>query len=80
MRSPESLQPPAAAETLQATLRPYQATGVNWLRFLSGLGLGACLADDMGLGKTIQVLALFLAIKGQSLSQSPLSLRERGRG
>ena len=45
-------------EALQATLRPYQETGVDWLRFLSGLGLGACLADDMGLGKTIQVLAL----------------------
>jgi non-specific serine/threonine protein kinase len=65
MRSPENLQPPAASEALEATLRPYQETGANWLRFLSGLGLGACLADDMGLGKTIQVLALLLALKGQ---------------
>ncbi len=65
MRRPESLQPAAASESLKAKLRPYQATGVNWLRFLTGLGLGACLADDMGLGKTIQVLALFLALKGQ---------------
>ncbi|MHB8974190.1 MAG: DEAD/DEAH box helicase [Pirellulaceae bacterium] len=64
MRSPESLQPLASSEALKATLRPYQETGVNWLRFLSSLGLGACLADDMGLGKTIQVLALFLALKG----------------
>ena len=48
-----------------ATLRPYQQTGVNWLRFLTSLGLGACLADDMGLGKTIQVLALFLACQKQ---------------
>jgi non-specific serine/threonine protein kinase len=61
MRSPENLQPPPSGATLKATLRPYQATGVNWLRFLSSLGLGACLADDMGLGKTIQILALFLA-------------------
>ncbi|MDB5389737.1 MAG: ATP-dependent helicase, partial [Planctomycetaceae bacterium] len=45
---------------LQATLRPYQQTGWNWLRFLTRLGLGACLADDMGLGKTIQVIALLL--------------------
>jgi non-specific serine/threonine protein kinase len=45
---------------LQATLRPYQRHGVAWLHFLTGLGLGACLADDMGLGKTIQVLALLL--------------------
>ncbi|MGO9112050.1 MAG: DEAD/DEAH box helicase [Thermoguttaceae bacterium] len=72
MRSPESLQPPASSETLRATLRPYQATGVNWLRFLSSLGLGACLADDMGLGKTIQVLALFLALKGQKIAKPSL--------
>jgi hypothetical protein len=45
---------------LRATLRPYQRTGVNWMHFLSGMGLGACLADDMGLGKTIQVIALLL--------------------
>jgi non-specific serine/threonine protein kinase len=34
---------------------------VRWLRLLSSLGLGACLADDMGLGKTLQVLALVAA-------------------
>ena len=45
---------------LKGTLRPYQQAGVAWLRLLSGLGLGSCLADDMGLGKTIQVLALLL--------------------
>jgi len=39
---------------LKAELRPYQQTGAGWLRHLSALGLGACLADDMGLGKTIQ--------------------------
>ena len=41
-------------------LRPYRRVGLAWLRFLSTLGLGACLADDMGLGKTIQALALLL--------------------
>jgi len=46
---------------LKGTLRPYQKSGVQWLRLLTGLGLGACLADDMGLGKTIQILALLLA-------------------
>ncbi len=45
---------------LQGTLRPYQRDGLAWLRLLTTLGLGACLADDMGLGKTIQVLALLL--------------------
>ena len=48
---------------LQATLRPYQITGSEWLWFLQSLGLGACLADDMGLGKTIQVIALLLRLK-----------------
>lgn len=48
---------------LQATLRPYQIVGVNWLRLLYELKLGGCLADDMGLGKTIQVLALLLLAK-----------------
>ena len=72
MRSPENLQLAVAGEALKATLRPYQATGVNWLRFLSGLGLGACLADDMGLGKTIQVLALLLALKGQKAAKPSL--------
>jgi hypothetical protein len=41
-------------EGLRAELRPYQRAGVDRLRLLVGLGLGACLADDMGLGKTVQ--------------------------
>ncbi|HZL38062.1 MAG TPA: DEAD/DEAH box helicase [Tepidisphaeraceae bacterium] len=48
---------------LKAVLRPYQQVGVSWLRFMTGLGLGACLADDMGLGKTIQVISLLLHLK-----------------
>jgi non-specific serine/threonine protein kinase len=63
LRSPDSLQETGPWDGLHATLRRYQETGANWLRFLSSLGLGACLADDMGLGKTIQVLALLLALK-----------------
>ncbi|MFD5811650.1 DEAD/DEAH box helicase [Rhodococcus aetherivorans] len=52
---PEPVPPPPG---LHATLRPYQQRGLEWLAFMSGLGLGAVLADDMGLGKTVQVLAL----------------------
>ncbi len=63
---------------LNATLRPYQENGAAWLRFLTELGLGACLADDMGLGKTIQVLALLLQMRktgtGPSLLIVPASL------
>ncbi|HEY4328467.1 MAG TPA: DEAD/DEAH box helicase, partial [Phycisphaerae bacterium] len=53
---PASVEPPG----LNAALRPYQHIGVEWLSFLTQLGLGACLADDMGLGKTVQILALLM--------------------
>ncbi|MGM1016331.1 MAG: DEAD/DEAH box helicase [Actinomycetota bacterium] len=45
---------------LEATLRPYQQTGVDWLAFLWRHRLGGILADDMGLGKTLQLLTLML--------------------
>lgn len=70
LREPARLAAVQAGSDLLATLRPYQQTGLNWLWFLSELGLGACLADDMGLGKTIQVISLLLAQKvrtGKSL-------------
>jgi superfamily II DNA or RNA helicase len=56
-------KPPGAAATplpdgLNATLRPYQRDGFEWLTFLWRNGLGGVLADDMGLGKTLQTLAL----------------------
>lgn len=63
LRDPEKMPSLAGVPGLQAQLRPYQAAGVNWLWFISRLGLGGCLADDMGLGKTIQVLALLLKRK-----------------
>ncbi|HBA82507.1 MAG TPA: ATP-dependent helicase [Verrucomicrobia bacterium] len=63
LREPARLGPGAEAKDLRATLRPYQQSGVQWLDFMSSLGLGACLADDMGLGKTIQVLAMLLRLK-----------------
>ncbi|MFJ4408737.1 DEAD/DEAH box helicase [Streptomyces sp. NPDC088910] len=51
-------EPVAVPADFTATLRPYQQRGLDWLAFLSRLGLGAVLADDMGLGKTAQTLAL----------------------
>ncbi len=51
---------------LNASLRPYQKSGVEWLWRLHRLRLGACLADDMGLGKTIQILSLLLILKKRS--------------
>ena len=55
-------------------LRPYQNAGVHWLRFLTRLGLGACLADDMGLGKTIQVIVLLLHLKKEAEETRKASL------
>jgi len=56
---------------LKGTLRPYQSVGLQWLRLLSGLGLGACLADDMGLGKTIQMLSLLVLESGKKGARRP---------
>jgi superfamily II DNA or RNA helicase len=50
-------------KSLQATLRPYQADGYQWLYFLWEHRLGGILADDMGLGKTLQAIALLLQVK-----------------
>src|SRR5262245_26400024 len=63
LRQPGAVDGVDASAGLQGTLRPYQQEGVAWLRFVTQLGLGACLADDMGLGKTIQVLALLLCLR-----------------
>jgi non-specific serine/threonine protein kinase len=73
LRSPETRHektPPG----LKAQLRPYQETGYAWLRFVARLGLGACLADDMGLGKTVQVIALLLDLKRESVRKKTASL------
>jgi len=66
LRAPQPADDKLFGGDLKAELRPYQRTGVGWLRFLSRLGLGACLADDMGLGKTIQVLGLLLTLKREN--------------
>lgn len=41
---------------LDASLRPYQHRGFEWLYRNTRLGFGSVLADDMGLGKTLQVI------------------------
>ncbi len=73
LRSPAQMKAADPGKALKASLRPYQQEGVNWLRLLSRLGLGACLADDMGLGKTMQIIALLLVEK-KRLSKHPALL------
>ncbi len=54
---PKARIAPVVAKGLQASLRPYQETGVAWLQHLREHGAGGVLADDMGLGKTLQTIA-----------------------
>ncbi|HWB24935.1 MAG TPA: DEAD/DEAH box helicase [Chitinophagaceae bacterium] len=54
------IPPPAH---LQSILRPYQASGFDWLNYLSEVRWGGILADDMGLGKTIQALSFMHHLK-----------------
>lgn len=65
-------------EGLEATLRPYQETGFNWLSTMDYYGLGGVLADDMGLGKTIQTIAFLVSkiekVGGKYLVVSPSSV------
>jgi hypothetical protein len=59
----DSLQQPgtvAIPNGLQATLRPYQKAGLDWLAFLAANRFGGVLADDMGLGKTLQTISFLL--------------------
>ena len=52
--------------SLNATLRPYQQHGIEWLLYLRKLGFGALLADDMGLGKSIQTISYLLYKQSQN--------------
>lgn len=48
---------------IKEKVRPYQITGIKWLKTLYELNLGAILADDMGLGKSLQTVGLINEIK-----------------
>jgi len=67
------------AASMQASLRPYQQKGYDWLLLLQQVGAGACLADDMGLGKTLQSIAMIARYveqypKAKSIIICPASL------
>lgn len=64
------------SKNFNATLRPYQQEGFQWLQRCATWGVGACLADDMGLGKTVQALAVLTARAklGPALVVAPASV------
>lgn len=61
-----------APKGLQATLRPYQQEGLNWMQYLAQNQLPGILADDMGLGKTIQTIAHLLQEKESGRLDKPV--------
>lgn len=78
-KAPWTLEPAADAtseisDDLKEILRPYQETGVEWMRTLASRGMGGVLADDMGLGKTLQTLTFIHCAGGQALVVCPSSL------
>lgn len=62
------VEPPTG---LQASMRPYQQQGLNWLQALREMGTGGILGDDMGLGKTLQALAHLLLEKESGRLSTP---------
>lgn len=66
------------APKLKAQLRPYQAEGIKWIKYLYDNNLGGCLADDMGLGKTVQTIGvltlIYPKVKKPTLIVMPRSL------
>lgn len=59
----DTIKTVAPSSKVNASLRPYQISGFNWLQALESLGWGGCLADDMGLGKTLQTITFLQYLK-----------------
>ena len=59
---------------IQASLRPYQQKGFEWICLLSEIDAGACLADDMGLGKTLQTICFLAKRAAEGRQERPLFL------
>lgn len=53
-------------KVIQASLRPYQIEGVQWLDRLRQMHLSGILADDMGLGKTLQAIIVITQHKQEN--------------
>lgn len=59
----KQLTPSPIPKAIQATLRPYQEEGVQWIERLRMMYLNGILADDMGLGKTLQAISAITQAK-----------------
>lgn len=59
--------PCAENSIFRGELRPYQKSGVCWLKAMGERSYNLILADEMGLGKTIQTIALLAAAPEKNL-------------
>lgn len=65
---------PDVPAQLNATLRPYQIEGFQFLVYLAINRFGGVLADDMGLGKTMQSITWMLWLRNHAIAEGrPLS-------
>ena len=71
--NPQPSNPKSQPSTLNATLRPYQQAGFEWLWQNFTAQTGCCLSDEMGLGKTLQTIALLLQYKEAAKASKPVS-------
>ena len=67
---------PEVPKELNATLRPYQVEGYQFLAYLATNGFGGILADDMGLGKTIQSITYLLWLR-ESVKESQKTAKKK---
>ncbi|XP_039291094.1 TATA-binding protein-associated factor 172 [Nilaparvata lugens] len=56
--NPKTIEDYKVPVPINAQLRSYQQSGVNWLAFLNKYKLHGILCDDMGLGKTLQSICI----------------------
>ncbi|HLO56389.1 MAG TPA: SNF2-related protein [Saprospiraceae bacterium] len=68
----ENVKTTTIPKEINATLRPYQESGYQWMQVLDEISWGGCLADDMGLGKTLQTITFLQYLKNKY--KNPTSL------
>jgi len=68
----ENIKTTKIPKEINATLRPYQESGYQWMQVLDEISWGGCLADDMGLGKTLQTITFLQYLKNKY--KNPTSL------
>ncbi|EOD46208.1 putative iswi chromatin-remodeling complex atpase isw2 protein [Neofusicoccum parvum UCRNP2] len=64
-------------EGVDATMKPYQLSGLSFLAHMNENGMPCMLGDEMGLGKTLQTLSLFQLLEEREERQNTRSAENR---